>query len=107
MDSRIHNVCHLMNIAQCMQLPDLQYEMSLTQTFAFTHTRARSSSFKGFADLCVRFTPVHSPGGQYNTYSIRAEGQGSQTLCLTCKNGFIAASIHSDNFFFHKTNVLI
>lgn len=94
-----------MNIAQCMQLPDLQYEMSLTHTLAFTHTR--SSSFKGFADLCIRFTPVHSPGGQYNTYSIRAEGRGSLTLCLTCKNGFIAASIHSDNSFFHKTNVLI
>lgn len=30
MDTGIHNVCHLMNIAHCMQLPDLQYELKHT-----------------------------------------------------------------------------
>lgn len=30
MDTGIHNACHLMNIAHCMQLPDLQYELKHT-----------------------------------------------------------------------------
>lgn len=69
MGSSSHNVCHLMNIAQCMQLPDLQYEISLKHSLTLTHTHTRShSSFKGFADVSHSSLSA-PPGGHYNTYS--------------------------------------
>ncbi len=43
LDSRIHNVRHLMNIARCMQLPDLQYEMvPVSGTHTLTHARTHT-----------------------------------------------------------------
>lgn len=48
-DSGIHHVCHLMNIAHCMQLPDLQYEMgpvngehTRTHTHTYMHKHTHS-----------------------------------------------------------------
>jgi len=51
MESSIHNVCHLMNIAHCMQLPDLQYEMGpVNGTHTHTHTlkHTHTLTLKGF-----------------------------------------------------------
>lgn len=66
MGSSIHNVRHLMSIAQCMQLPDLQYEMSLKHAPALIHPVHKHTFLLKVLQIYESDSPRCSPpGGQY------------------------------------------
>lgn len=81
MDASIHNVCHLMNIAHCMQLPDLQLEMgSVNEMHTLIHNK--KTSIQAFSlEICfqkhthsecmrVKACIVVPPGGQLLNLSL-------------------------------------
>lgn len=85
MDTGIHNACHLMNIAHCMQLPDLQYELkhtiSCTLYSSLPVMCTSCSSFLGGGHLTVsHFEKKNTLRVRFKDYSVVPPGGQSLNL---------------------------